>query len=73
MRSSGCCFGRFSHPADGLCHAIFELVQGDGLQVRSLSQKRFDDGGNDGSGNGRAGARLHHNFQGRIGGIRGQD
>ena len=68
MRSSGYCSGVVGHLADGLFHAIFELVQGDGLQVRPFGDKRFDDGGNDDNGSGRAGAGLHHKIQGGVGG-----
>lgn len=63
-------FGFLSHRADGLLQPLFELVQGDDLQIRSFRQERFDDGCNDGGGAGRAGTRLHLDFQGRIGGTR---
>lgn len=64
MRSSRYCFGVISHPADGLRHAIFELVQGDGLQVGPFCEKGCEDGFNDESGGEAAGRSLHCGFQG---------
>ncbi len=66
-------FRFLSHREDGLLQPLFELVQSDDLQIRSLRQEHFDDNCNDGGGPGRAQTRLHHNFQGRFGGIRRQD
>ncbi len=65
--NSGCRrFGLLSHRTDGSHQSLLELVQGDGFQIRSLAQERFDDGLNNDGGIGTAGSGLHRGFQGGI-------
>ncbi len=68
MRSNCGRFGVLSHQAEGLHQSLFELIQGDGLQIRPLRQERFDDGFDDDGGIRAAGTRLHlDGFRGGIG------
>ena len=66
MRPNLGCGGFLHHPTNGLRQSLFELIQRDGTQVRSVGQETFDDSLNDQGWIRVAGIVIHGGLRGGI-------